>query len=92
MITFKLECCKCKEAISIKYYETICHHMLCFSCYNIFSTQRKSDFLCPALGCKQPNKLSSIKNVTVKSSEEMELEREKEIRRDLQIQYSQDFK
>lgn len=58
----------------------------CISCFTMLNTQRKNDFICPSVTCGQKNKLSSLKMIFLKSSEEMELEKEKNIRKDVLAQ------
>lgn len=55
----------------------------CTSCFNMLNTQRRNDFICPAVSCGQKNKHSSLQMIFLKSSEEMELEKERNIRKDV---------
>lgn len=51
------------------------------------SSQRKSDFPCLFTSCKQKIKISTLELVNIKTPEEMELDKENSIRKEIQNQF-----
>ena len=50
-------------------------------------SQRKSDFACLFTSCKQKIKISTLQLVNIKTQEEMELDKENSIRKEIQHQF-----